>query len=462
MTSKLFGTDGIRNHVSSPVLRPENVAKLGRIFAHIVKNPTDHQSSVEKEKTIIVGRDTRASGLYLEQAIISGIIAGGVNAQAIGVVPTAAVAFCTKQTQSSFGLMISASHNPFHDNGIKVFDAQGFKISETLEDLIEHCYVNDVHLVDAIKITPGQMTHENSLLTAYKNSLISSVALCSFSGLTVVVDCAHGAAHQLAPDIFRELGCLVHPIGIAPNGRNINHEFGSEWPETIKREVIEHRADLGIAFDGDADRVIFINELGEIIDGDAILAAMAIALKKTNRLNHNTLVTTVMSSIALDKALLPHGIKVLRTLVGDKFVARKMVEESLCFGGENSGHIINFDASTTGDGLLSALLLMTILKESGLKASKLTSFFEPVPKLLKNIEVMAKIPLTELKETQAIVEQMNQYLKNIGRVLLRYSGTENKLRLLVEAQSMHDCQNIANEIMQKLYNEMNLMNPCLR
>lgn len=432
---RLFGTDGIRGHIDSLRLQPENMVKLGRIVGYLAKK-SSHRP------VITIGRDTRASGIYLEHALIAGISSVGIDCHLVGIMPTALMAHCAKLNQSAFGIMISASHNPYHDNGIKLFDGSGFKIDEDTEQLIEQIYFESHHIPTAEM--PGKIIHHEQAEKSYLSMLGSAFgADFSLHGLKVVVDCAHGAASSLASPLLSSFGVHLTLLGNSPDGLNINRGFGSEAPDQLRAEVKKHNADLGIAFDGDADRVVFIDEQGEIIDGDAVLALMAIYAKKSGRLHKNTVVATIMSSVALDKTLAPYDIRVVRTNVGDKLVAHKMTEEALSFGGENSGHLLFFPYSTTGDGIFSALEFLRILKLSLLPASKLKEIFQPTPKLLKNIKVNHKIPLHELPKTQQAIEQANASLNGAGRVMFRYSGTEDKARLLVEASSQEECQQIA-------------------
>lgn len=448
MSCRLFGTDGIRANVNSSELKPESVAKIGRILGCMVNQ------GIGPNKSIVIGKDTRASGSYIEQALTAGINSAGVDCHLVGVLPTAAVAFYTKKTKSSFGVMISASHNPYSDNGLKIFNHTGFKISDSVEHFIEEQYLSDNH---KLSLHPGQ-TQTAILAKEEYFSLLKSASPENFSlnGLKIIVDCAHGSASELAPRIFSDLGAEVIAIGTYPDGFNINNGFGSECPERIQEEVLRRNAHLGIAFDGDADRVIFIDEQGAVIDGDAILAAMAIYFKELQLLAKNTVVATVMSSFSLDKALALHDIKVVRTGVGDRLVAQAMAENGYSFGGENSGHLLMFPETTTGDGIFFALRFLHLLQHTGLNASKLVDFFKPTPKLLRNIVVKSKIPLEKLPITNEAIHQANEALKkDFGRVMLRYSGTENKARLLVEAPTKEACQEIADEIVHRFDHETN-------
>lgn len=447
----LFGTDGIRGNSSTPPLWPEHIAKLGRIIGSMIKDQA--LSNEDANPTVIIGRDTRASGLYLEHALIAGLTSTGLNCQLLGVLPTSAVAIATRANRASAGVMISASHNPHHDNGLKIFDAEGFKLQKNQETEIEQRYFSsrDQCLFSS---PPGRVVYDDNASLNYQSLLTKAFLPMKLNGLRMVIDCAHGAASFVASTVFKTFGADVITIGNAPSGSNINRQCGSEEPSHIKQAVIKHRADFGIAFDGDADRVIFVDERGELINGDAILACFAIELHRTNRLRNNTLVTTVMSSRALDNALAQHNVDVIRTTVGDKFVARMMKDRDFSFGGEASGHLISFPETTTGDGIFSALRYCEILQRAGTNASKLTSFFEPCPQVLKNVVVKHKLPLEQLPKTKALIEEANQTLENYGRVMFRYSGTENTARILVEAATTLECQRIAEEIARQFDDEV--------
>ena len=452
--TKLFGTDGIRGPLNSLALLPHNMTRLGMILGFMVKNQRYYPNLPSLESSLItIGRDTRSSGLYLESALTAGISAAGVNCELVGILPTAAVSFQAKLAQAYFGIVISASHNPYHDNGIKLFGPDGFKVPHEIEQIIEEEFFSNNLFGKAIASTPGIIINKPETQINHKNLLINLFNKNS-RPLRIVLDCAHGAAFSLAPAVFAECGFELRIIGCEPDGQNINRDFGSEAPHRLKHEVLDFKADIGIAFDGDADRVIFADEQGEIIEGDAILATLAIYFKQQNVLSKNTLVTTIMSSVALDNALSPHNISVVRTPVGDKHVARHMLENGFSFGGENSGHLIMFPLATTGDGILSALKFIEIIYNSMLPVSKLVSFYKPTPRVLKNITVATKIPLTLMPLTSAAINNANNMLNNMGRVLLRYSGTENKARLLVEGSSTHECQKIADDIAKLFCTEL--------
>jgi len=451
---KLFGTDGIRGPLNSLPLLPHNMTRLGMILGFMVKNQNYYANLPSVQSSLItIGRDTRSSGLYLESALIAGINAAGVNCELVGVMPTAAISYQAKLAQAYFGIVISASHNPYQDNGIKLFGPDGFKISQDIEQIIEQELFSNNLFSKAIAPEPGIVINNPQAYLKHKDLLIGFSSKKN-RALRIVLDCAHGAAFKLAPAVFTECGFELRIIGNKPDGHNINRDFGSEAPHRLKQEVLDFKADVGIAFDGDADRVIFADERGEIIDGDAILACLALYLKQQNLLAKNTLVTTIMSSVALDNALAPHGISVTRTPVGDKYVARHMLENGFSFGGENSGHLIMFPLATTGDGILSALKFLEILHDSNKLASQLVSFYQPTPRVLKNIAVSTKPPLTELPRTNAAINHANNLLHNLGRVLLRYSGTENKARLLVEGPTTYECQKIADDIALQFCSEL--------
>lgn len=450
--SKLFGTDGIRDHVSTAHLSPESILRLGHIVAQCCLEQF-FGATDSATKTVVIGRDTRDSGAYMESSLVAGLSSRGIHCVVLGVVPTAVVAYYTRLKKASCGIMISASHNPYHDNGLKIFDSAGFKIDEAQEARIEHDFFNYNLAHYPVVLSPGVIERAIDAQYHYFDELALSFS-ASLLGLTIVVDCANGSASHLAPAFFKRLGAHVIAINQHQPGRKINHSCGSEDPQTLMREVLNHQADVGIAFDGDADRVIFVDEAGALLDGDGILAVMAIDLKRRGQLQHNTLVATIMSSIALDRALIPHDIKVVRTGVGDKYVARAMRDGGFSFGGENSGHMIVFPHATTGDALSSACFLLSILKQSGLHASQLLSFFIKTPRLLKNFIVEQKIPLHHLPKTNAAIETVTRQLGSGGRILFRYSGTENKARLLVEAESEQECARIAEELGHKFLSEL--------
>lgn len=455
----LFGTDGIRASIHASIMCPEHITRFGKVLGQLCRRNI-FAGRDNTDDLVVIGRDTRASGLYLEHALIAGFLSQGIHVKLVGVMPTAAVALNTKLLRARLGIMISASHNPHHDNGLKIFDGLGFKINDEQEQTIEQkFYDTDATLPPADIIGPTHVINVDDAAENYVRMLSKVFPIPnSLHGMKIVVDSAHGAASPLAARVFTHFGCNVVMIGAEPNGSNINRGFGSEAPEQIRNAVIREQAQCGIAFDGDADRAIFIDEHGHAIDGDGILALIAIDLKAQGKLNGNALIATVMSSVALDRAVAPHNINVFRTTVGDKAVAAFIRANNYSFGGENSGHLLLYPYTTTGDGLLSALKFLHILKEKAVAASRLLDFFTPSPRLLKNIVIDKKIPLVHLPRTQTAVETMNLSLKDHGRVMMRYSGTENKMRVLVEASTQEDCLLIANQIADIFCQEIALTN----
>lgn len=449
MIDDLFGTDGIRAHVHARILSPENVAKLGRILGWIAQkyNPTS---------MITIGRDTRASSIYLEQALIAGILSSGSNCQTLGIVPTAVLAYLTANHNNNLGVMISASHNPYHDNGLKIFDGHGHKINRDMELLINQYFLSDKDIPISSKV--GNIINHEYPYKAYLNGIEPYFAKHKSYKPNLVIDCAHGAAFKIAAQIFPHLASELTFIGCEPNGVNINHHFGSECLDNLIASVLKHKADLGIAFDGDADRIALVDDKGEKIDGDALLTLMAIYRQQQHKLNNNTIIATTMSGPALDKALSSYHIKVLRSDVGDRYVAEKMRDHNLSFGGENSGHLLFFPESTTGDGIYSAIQFITMLAAQDKPLSMLKTIYQPTPKLIANIEVTHKIALNHLPKTKTLIENANKSLKGSGRVLFRYSGTENKARILVEAENIHDCKNIMHDIINEFTLEKESVN----
>ncbi len=430
---RLFGTDGIRAHIDASVLKPESVTKLGRILGAFL-------AWQNKPPLVLIGKDTRESGFPLEQALANGLIAAGVDCLSVGVIPTSGVAFLAKERRASLGIMISASHNPYHDNGFKIFDGFGNKLSADCEAWIERVYFEQS--VTTLPTNTGSYHTDLIASKLYQEMLGNYAAPRKPPFPKFVVDCANGSASFVAQEIFSD--AIV--IAAEPDGKNINDGVGSEHPESLANAVKKSGANIGFAFDGDADRIIVVDENGNWIDGDAVLALLAIDLKQRGLLKKNRIVATIMSGVALDNALLPHGITVVRSDVGDKLVAQKILDEGLNFGGENSGHIMCFPETTTGDGIFCALWLLRILQAQNKKASELFQFFKPSPRILRNINVEKKIPLSLLPKTTAAINQASVDLNGSGRVMLRYSGTEMKARLLVESPTPETCQKIAEEI----------------
>jgi len=440
---KLFGTDGIRGRIDSDHLQPQNILKLGSVIADIINNN-------DVKKAVVIARDTRSSGLYFENALIAGLTSKGIDCIILGVLPTGALASLTREKKAAFGIMISASHNPHQDNGLKFFDSNGFKISKELEEEIEKRFFDEALVKINLETLPGKIFIEDAI----------GPYLSKFNNLReelkqrkIVIDCANGAASYIISEIFHQFS-NIKLIGASPDGQNINLNAGTECLENLKKEVLKNEADLGIAFDGDADRVIIIDEKGLIVDGDILMAIMAIDLKNLGTLKKDTIVATIMSSKSLDNALAPFGIKVSRADVGDRNVMKRMCELGANFGGESSGHMIFSDKSSTADGIIIAMELIDIWLRDGRSFSDICSFFVPTPRVLKDIEVNKKPSLDLMPNTNKALIDANTLLKDSGRAFLRYSGTEMKARLLVEAQTENDCQKIAEKIIWEFHQEI--------
>lgn len=429
---KLFGTDGVRGKAGD-FLDAITVLKLAKAAGIYFRK---HSTT----KKILVGKDTRRSGYMIENALVSGLTAVGYDVIQIGPMPTPAIAYLTESMRCDAGIMISASHNPFEDNGIKFFDNHGDKLSIAAEEEIEKIF-SDVELMTNEQVTGkeiGSSKRIDDVIGRYIVSIKSSFPKdLTLKGLRIVLDCANGAAYKVGPTILEELGADVITINNKPNGFNINDNCGAMHPETVAKLVKEYRADIGLALDGDADRLVVVDENGEIVDGDKLIGALCAYLKNENLLEGNGCVATVMSNKALEDYLASHKIKLLRSNVGDKYVLEVMKEKSINFGGEQSGHIIFSDVAKTGDGLASALQVLALIIKSGKKASEVLNPFELYPQILHNMKVSEKIPLNEIKG----LDELLKPLRNKGlRDLIRYSGTENKIRLLLEGKNKKDVE----------------------
>jgi phosphoglucosamine mutase len=435
---KYFGTDGIRGRANVEPLTAQFITKLALAIGKIF-------SSRSKHPQIVIGKDTRLSCYIFEAALVSGICSQGADAILVGSIPTPAIAFITRSLRADAGVVISASHNPYYDNGIKFFDSLGYKLSNNLEEDIEE-------LIDSnsfpLKLEPlGKALRVETAVGRYvefvKNSFDKSLDL---RGLKIAIDCANGAAYKVAPLAFQELGATVTVINAAPNGTNINDNCGSTAIDIIRQKVLEVQADVGISFDGDGDRVIMCDSMGNIIDGDLIMGVCALDMKSRGALNNNTVVATVMSNIGFENTLNTAGIKVERTAVGDKAVMEQMKIGGYNLGGEQSGHIIFTDYTTTGDGLISALQFLKIMVKRGKTAHELCATIQKYPQVLKNTIVSNRIPIANLPKTSKLISDIAKTLGNSGRVLVRYSGTENKLRIMVEGKEEERLIKYANSI----------------
>lgn len=431
---KLFGTDGIRGPANVYPMTAEVALALGRALGWLVRQGRMGRPDKLHRQRIVIGKDTRLSGYMLEQALAAGITSMGVDVMLVGPLPTPGIAFITHSMRADAGVVVSASHNPFEDNGIKIFGHDGYKLPDEVELEIEGLITGDRLANERPTGTDiGRARRIEDAVGRYvvflKNAFPPDLTL---DGVRIVVDCAHGASYKVAPEVFSELGAEVITLGVSPDGTNINDGVGSLHPEGIQAKVRELRADVGLALDGDADRVIVVDERGDVVDGDAVMAVSARELSRRGMLHKNTLVATVMSNIGLEQCLLPLGIGVERTQVGDRYVVERMREGGFNLGGEKSGHLIFLDHATTGDGVVAALSLLGVMVREEKRLSELCSLFHPVPQELVNVRVAGKLPLEELDDVQALVTEVTVRLGSEGRVLVRYSGTEMKARVMVE------------------------------
>lgn len=433
---RIFGTDGVRGRANVEPVTAETALKLGRAAAHVFKHLESHSRSRGKHR-IVIGKDTRISGYMLENAISSGILSMGVDVLFIGPLPTPGVAYVTRSLRADAGIVITASHNPYDDNGIKFFGADGYKLADNIEEKIENLvFSGEIESIRPTADEIGKAVRIEDALGRYieyaKTSIPKGMTL---DGMRIVVDCAHGAAYKATPCVLRELGAETYIYGNQPDGKNINKDCGSMHPSLLCQKVREHGAHIGIAHDGDADRLILCDEKGRLIDGDDIMAIAALDMLSEGTLAEKTLVSTVMSNAGLDAAIIEAGGKVVRTAVGDKNVIDEMLKCGYNFGGEQSGHMIFRDYSTTGDGLVSALQVLRIMKAKDKSLSDLSRCWVRYPQLVTNIRVREKLPFEELDEVLDLVKKAEAEVKPTGgRVLLRYSGTEPKARLLIEGR----------------------------
>ena len=438
---KIFGTDGVRGRANFYPMTVEIALALGRSLGKLFRQ----QSGKHR---VVVGKDTRLSCYMYENALIAGLCSMGIDTLMVGPFPTPAVAFITRAYRASAGIVISASHNPFRDNGIKFFSSEGFKFpnawEKEMEDLVFKNSFNDCLPLDA---DIGKNTKIHDADGRYiEFAKATFPRKYSLKNLTIVLDCANGASYRIAPLIYRELDATVFVYGNTPNGLNINTECGSLHLETIQKAVIDHKADVGIALDGDADRVIMVDEKAQIIDGDVLLAICAKDMMSKGLLKNNRIVSTVMANFGFIKAMNNLGIEVIQSQVGDRHVIQDMIKHESILGGEQSGHLIFLDHNTTGDGMVSALQVMRIMIETESKLSDLASIFQRYPQAIVNVKVKSKPPLESLKVVQDAVKEVTSILGSSGRVLLRYSGTEDVCRVMVEGQKYKQVYDMANSI----------------
>lgn len=447
---KLFGTDGIRGRANTFPMTVEIALSLGKAVAKILRR---HNG----KHRVVIGKDTRLSGYMFESALLAGLNSMGVDTLMVGPLPTPGVAFITKAYRADAGIVISASHNPYHDNGIKIFTSDGFKLPDAVENEIEAMIASQ----DFHEIPADQEVGRNKRIADADGRYIEFVKATfpkgkTLKGLKIFLDCANGAAHRVAPLVFWELDAEVVVTGNEPDGMNINSNCGALHPTNIQRGVIEHHANIGIALDGDADRVILVDEKGHIIDGDTILAICAQEMKKRDVLKNDRVVATVMTNYGVVKYLESFGIEVILSKVGDRYVIQDMLNRQAFLGGEQSGHMIFLDHNTTGDGLVSALQVLRIMIESESTLSDLASSVKKFPQTLINIPVRKKTPLTQLKTCQKSIKEVEKILGDQGRVLVRYSGTENLCRVMVEGPKKHQVDALAQTIADKIEVEIGL------
>lgn len=439
MKRRYFGTDGIRGQSNIFPMTPDLAMRVGIAVGTIFRNG-DHRHRV------VIGKDTRLSGYMLENAMVAGFTAAGLDVFLLGPIPTPAVAMLTRSLRADIGVMISASHNPYQDNGIKLFGPDGYKLSDAIEMQIEELLDSDLSAQLAKPADIGRAKRVEGDIYRYleqaKRTLPRDVTL---QGLRIAVDCANGAAYKVAPLALWELGADVVTIGADPDGRNINLECGSTYPQTLQHKVHEVRADIGIALDGDADRVQIIDENGKIIDGDQLMAVIAESWAADGMLRGNGIVATVMSNLGLERFLSGKGLGLERTKVGDRYVVEHMRQNDYNVGGEQSGHIVLSDFGTTGDGLVAALQVLACVKRSGKTVSEVCNRFEPVPQVLKNVRVKAGAPLEDATVRQAIADAESELAKN-GRLLIRPSGTEPLIRVMAEGDDRAQVERIVDEL----------------
>jgi len=427
--ARLFGTDGVRG-VANTELTAELAYKLGQAGAYVLTSETNHTPK------ILVGMDTRISGHMLEAALVAGICSVGAEAVCLGVVPTPAVAYLTRYYKADAGVVISASHNPFEFNGIKFFDSRGYKLPDATEDKIEELIkngMNDITFPTGAGV--GKKSVAENTLRDYVDFLKSTID-CDLSGYKIAIDCANGASYQAAPMLFRELGAEVFTINNTPDGININRDCGSTHMSQLREHVVRCGADIGFAFDGDADRMLAVDENGQLVDGDQIMAIIGLELKKAGRLDNNTIVVTVMSNLGLDIMAQKNGLNLAKTKVGDRYVLEEMLNNGYILGGEQSGHVIFLKHNTTGDGLLTALQLISVMKSTGRKLSDLAGVMQVLPQVLKNAKVKNENKHSYMEDelVAKLCRGLEEEFNGEGRVLIRPSGTEPLVRVMIEGK----------------------------
>ncbi|MDQ1329774.1 MAG: phosphoglucosamine mutase [Thermodesulfobacteriota bacterium] len=442
---KLFGTDGIRGIANEYPMTPEIAIKIGKAVALKFKDANGHSR-------IIIGRDTRLSGNMIEYALVSGICAMGTDALLADIMPTPGIAFLTSYFKANAGIMVSASHNPFYDNGIKIFNGDGYKLSDDLENEIEYLMSDNSQLSNNTSSNNiGSVRLIDEALSRYKNFLKNTLSnKFSLENIKIVIDCSNGATYKIAPELFADLGADIEVMNNNPTGRNINDNCGSEHTEPIVKQVLEKKADIGIAFDGDGDRLIAVDENGNILSGDKILAISAIIMKKNGLLANNHVVSTVMSNMGLVSLLKSKGINHTMSQVGDRYVMQEMIKTGAVLGGEDSGHIIFSDYQTTGDGILTALKLIQFMKEESQPLAVLAKIMPVYPQVLINIQVSRKPEIKDIPELADAIKHVENILREKGRVLVRYSGTQPLCRVMVEGESGSEAEKLCRFLADKV------------
>ena len=437
MGRKFFGTDGIRGRTNAGVMTAATAMKVGQAAGtYFLRGSHRHR--------VVIGKDTRLSGYMLENAMTAGFTSVGMDVVLLGPMPTPAVALLTREMRADVGVMISASHNPYADNGIKLFGPDGYKLSDDAELAIERMLGEELGLAEASEIGRARRIDDarGRYIHAVKQSLPQTVRL---DGLKIVVDCANGAAYQVAPSAFWELGAEIVAIGVSPNGKNINDHCGSTHPDLLRETVVASGADIGIALDGDADRLIVVDEKGQLVDGDQIMALIGTQLAARGELRGGGVVATVMSNLGLERHLQARGLELARTAVGDRHVLERMRSGGFNVGGEQSGHMILLDHATTGDGTVAALQVLAALVQSGKKASELLHLFDPVPQLLKNVRFAGGKPL-ENARVKALIADSEKQLNGRGRLVIRPSGTEPVIRVMAEGDDAREVEQVVDAI----------------
>ena len=452
--TKLFGTDGIRGTANIEPMTPQTVAKIGQAIGYLLQKEVLKSSSPTKK--VVIGKDTRLSGYMIEQALSSGLNSMGIYVQLVGPLPTPGIGYLTRTMRASAGIVISASHNAYMDNGIKIFGSDGFKIPESIEKEIEKLVLKEdltSKLVPSKDVgrTKRIEDAQGRYIVYAKNTFPLDYTL---DGLRIVLDTANGASYKVAPAIFEELGAEVIHLGDSPNGTNINDKVGALYPVKLAEAVREFRADVGISLDGDADRVIMCDEKGAIMNGDHILGLCALFLKNKKTLKHNTLVVTHMSNYGLEKKMKENGIEVVKVGVGDKYVVDEMRKKGYNLGGEQSGHIIFGDHTTTGDGCIAALSVLAVMKETNQKMSQLNELIEDVPQVLINCRVRHRKEIDQIPGYQELINKIDSELKGTGRTFIRFSGTEPVIRILVEGPDKFKINQYAESIARLLEKEL--------